>query len=178
MIKAYTLLTLFCFSSVLTWSQTENLFKIKNNTVVFQKVITQPNLDLDAISDTIISFLENSSAANFTIDKKDSSTFSGGGNIRNTRFYGKTYSQLVFDYTIMIKDNRLKIVFDHILIGDLSNKTESINDYLIKSSGELKTNGKAQDYSEDLDRALQSVLNEINETFKIKLDASGGADDW
>lgn len=164
--------------SFISWSQEEQLYKIENNRVIFEKVIQQPELNQALLHDTIITILENKFLSRFVIKDNTKDLISGTGAINNTGFYKKEYNQLNFNYSIVLKDNRFKIKFEYILIKGLTGGSESIDNYLINNDGSLITNGKAKRFSNELNKALNMFLLEFNEGFNTKLDAAGSEDDW
>jgi hypothetical protein len=168
----------FISTTLISWSQENQLYTIENNRVVFEKVIDQPELNKQTLFDTLIHTLTHKFESRFVLKTKAGDLITGTGSINNTKFYKKDYNQLNFNFTIVVKENRFKIKFEQIIISDLIGNSKSIDSYLIDNDGSLKSNGKAKHFGTELNNALQRFLTEFSEALNTKEDASGDEDDW
>jgi hypothetical protein len=164
--------------SFISWTQEDQIYKIEKNRIVFDQIIQKPGLNQEELFDSITSILENKFQSRFVIKNKTNDLISGTGTVNNTGFYKKDYNQLNFNFSIVIKDNRFKIKFEHLLISGLTGNSESIDNYLINNDGSLKTNGKAKRSGNELNKSLKRFLDEFNEALNIQQDALGDEDDW
>lgn len=135
----------------------------ENGVYSYQKVLEFEEKDSTELHGLLVNWFEETKEYAVSVEAGDSKKISADITKNNTSFYGKDYSKLKFACKISIKDNKIKLVINHMLIADVSGKTVSVSETLYSSrKGKEKTNRKAVQMKEDLTNYVEEFLDKTS----------------